>query len=463
LTVAGYVRVSRSREDMVSPEIQRSEIERYCAGKGWTVSEFFEDLDISGRTDKRPGLQSMLRRAQDGEFQAVVFYRIDRLSREPMHHYAILAALKEAGVAVDSVGQPADDSPESGFMWDLSAALAKLESLRHGKRIRDAHRTLRAKGRYPGGPTPPYGLRRRPGGGLEPDPVEGPLLVEMHRRYQQGWSLGRITKDLNERGVPSKLGGFWLVPKVRDTLLCPYAAGGRLVDDQLVIGDNMAPLIDRETWERTRALMRSRAGIPVGRTPKLALTGKLVRCGTCGCALVIHYRGDGRPAYRCQRHAQGVCAAGAYIYAEVLEPEVVKRLCQHLKGLSAPAPAEPADDFGPIFHELRDVDEALENLAVALALGQIGPDEHQGARRRLIERQGRLRKQMQKQAKRLEDEAIGNLLGEIWEDLGRLADHPALISELPLAERRELFEATIERIVVRPRGQKPRLSVTFRW
>lgn len=170
----GYIRVSEAREGMISPEIQQDEVSRYCIGKGWTVLEWFRDLDISGRTDKRPALQEMIRRAQDGECDVVVFYRIDRLSREPMHHYAILHALREAGVGVDSVGLPADGTAEGEFMWDLSAALAKLESLRHGKRIRDAHRRMR--GPAAGAVALPLSVcgPRIPDRGSTPIPVDRP-------------------------------------------------------------------------------------------------------------------------------------------------------------------------------------------------------------------------------------------------------------------------------------------------
>jgi DNA invertase Pin-like site-specific DNA recombinase len=106
LRAVGYIRVSRTHEGSVSPGIQRDEITTYAQRKGWTVVEFFEDLDRTGRNTRRPGLQSMLLRAQQGEIDVVVFYRLDRMSREPSDYYALLALFKDAGVQVDSVGQP---------------------------------------------------------------------------------------------------------------------------------------------------------------------------------------------------------------------------------------------------------------------------------------------------------------------------------------------------------------------
>ena len=71
-----YVRVSKEREDGVSPEIQESEARAYCERKGWVIIEVFRDLDLSASRlppERRPALQEMLRRAEDGECDVVVF------------------------------------------------------------------------------------------------------------------------------------------------------------------------------------------------------------------------------------------------------------------------------------------------------------------------------------------------------------------------------------------------------
>ena len=65
-----YIRVSKERDDMISPGIQRDEISRYCAQKGWTVAEWFQDLDLSGRAwdrKKRKALDEFMARAPAGE------------------------------------------------------------------------------------------------------------------------------------------------------------------------------------------------------------------------------------------------------------------------------------------------------------------------------------------------------------------------------------------------------------
>ena len=146
-----YIRVSKERDDMISPEIQRDEISAYCGKKGWEITEWFQDLDLSGRAwdrRKRKGLDDLMARALAGECDAVVFYRIDRLSREEEDFHAVLAALQRAGVVCDSPGNSNDGSPEASLIWSISAALAKYESVRLVARLKDAHRKLARMGRW---------------------------------------------------------------------------------------------------------------------------------------------------------------------------------------------------------------------------------------------------------------------------------------------------------------------------
>jgi DNA invertase Pin-like site-specific DNA recombinase len=182
-----YLRVSEARDGMQSPAVQRAEISRFADARGWEVTAWFEDLDLSGRAwarDKRVGLDELLLRALAGECAAVVFYRVDRLAREEEDFHAILAALQRAGIHCDSVTNPNDGSPESALLWSISAALAKYESVKIGARIRDVRRRQLATGRYQGGPVAPYGFRRRSDGpGLVPEPAEVAWRLQMHDWY----------------------------------------------------------------------------------------------------------------------------------------------------------------------------------------------------------------------------------------------------------------------------------------
>lgn len=101
---------------------------------------------------------------EDGETDAVVFYRVDRAVREHIGDFQVVkTSLESCGVQVHFVGTPFDESPEGVFRTDLDMILGRLESRRLGKRLRDVHKRLASVGRWHGGHVP-YGLTRTPEG-----------------------------------------------------------------------------------------------------------------------------------------------------------------------------------------------------------------------------------------------------------------------------------------------------------
>lgn len=466
MLVAGYIRVSKEREGQISPDSQRSEILAYCERKGWTVAEFFEDLDISGRTDRRPGLQEMLRRAQDGEFQAVVLYRIDRLSREPMHHYAILAALKEAGVLVDSVGMPSDGTPENAFLWDLSAALAKLESLRLGKRLRSMHAELARQGKY-GGNQPPFGWRRvrDPDGQqrLVLEPEEAEWRRRMHQWLQHGWTYRAISQELNRQGVRTRRGSEWTGTAVRLMLGRPMQVGVRVVAGQEYDGGRIEPLIDRETYARTLAIIEGRRSGPLpGRPAARPIPAGILICGACGGRLYAQRtarssREGSVLYYACGSKARGgLCRRGPHIRETVLRGYVEPLLLKRLRQLALRAPREkPLPDLAPLRTEQEAIEVSLARLAALYSEGGLPEAEYRRAaemqRRKLGQVMGRLEKATKRVEAGLLHEAIGGarLTPELWE-------------LLPVEAQQEFYRLAIERIVVNPQPTDERIEVVWR-
>lgn len=95
-TCAIYVRVSTCRQD---PENQLAQLRRYARQRGWRVAEVFRDVE-SGSVSRRPQFKAMLEAAGRREFDVLLFWSLDRLSREGVGQtYKYLEQLRAAGVA----------------------------------------------------------------------------------------------------------------------------------------------------------------------------------------------------------------------------------------------------------------------------------------------------------------------------------------------------------------------------
>jgi hypothetical protein len=102
-------------------------------------------------------------------------------------------------------------------------------------------------------------------------------------------------------------------------------------------------------------------------------------------------------------------------------------------------------------------------LAVGFAEGAMGAAEYQGARKHLLGRLERAEKQLDRQTVRVDDALTLEGLALLWDDLGRISDHPELLTALPVEQRRDLYRALIEKVTVNPIGEKPPVQVRFRF
>lgn len=70
------------------------------------VPELIYSEVASGTAVERPGLAALLEAARRGEFEVLVVYDRDRLSRSPSHLATLLAAFEQQGIQVETSSEP---------------------------------------------------------------------------------------------------------------------------------------------------------------------------------------------------------------------------------------------------------------------------------------------------------------------------------------------------------------------
>ena len=76
-----YARYSSSGQREESIEGQLRECHEFARRNGFTVVGEYVDKALTGRTDKRPDFQRMLRDSERGVFDAVICWKTDRFAR----------------------------------------------------------------------------------------------------------------------------------------------------------------------------------------------------------------------------------------------------------------------------------------------------------------------------------------------------------------------------------------------
>lgn len=153
LRAALYARISTT-DQRQDAENQLLPLREFAARMGWRVVAEFVDAASGARSD-RTQLKAMMNAAARREFDVLLFWSLDRLSRQgALQTLELLHRLSELGVAWRSYTEPYLDS--AGVFGEaivaLLATLAKQERLRLQERVRAGLERARREGRRLGRP-----------------------------------------------------------------------------------------------------------------------------------------------------------------------------------------------------------------------------------------------------------------------------------------------------------------------
>jgi len=116
LRVAIYLRVS-TRDGRQETDNQRLQLCQLCKAQGWEIAGEYEDQDSGGKSD-RSRFQTMLRDAATRKFDLLLFWALDRFSREgTLATLKYLELLESYGVRWRSFTEPWIDSAGPFRAW----------------------------------------------------------------------------------------------------------------------------------------------------------------------------------------------------------------------------------------------------------------------------------------------------------------------------------------------------------
>jgi site-specific DNA recombinase len=206
MQVVGYTRVSTSEQatDGVSLCVQAEKIGAYSVVKDWRLTALIEDTGQSAKSLARPGMQRLLSIVEAGEVDAVIIYKLDRLTRSVSDLAELMKLFARKGIALVSLQESLDATTATGeLMMNLLMSVSQWERKVIGERTRDAMQRLKARGeRY-----------------CHAVFEDADMLALMQQYRQAGLSYGVIAEKLNTEGIPATLGSRWLANTVRRILL----------------------------------------------------------------------------------------------------------------------------------------------------------------------------------------------------------------------------------------------------
>jgi site-specific DNA recombinase len=368
LPVDIYVRVSRvsGREHLISPEEQERDARAFAEHRGLEVAKVISDLDRSGGTLKRPGLQEALARVRSGESGGIVVAYLSRLTRETSQGLRLIEDVRAAGGEVYAPNLSDHTTADGRMLNTIQLAIDAGMRERAKETIARARENAISNG-IPVTNRNAVGYRRNAERRYEPDHDVAPIIREVFERRAAGAGPTELAELLESHGVRTSQGSStWSKPAVQN-LIKSRTYLGEVRSGPFVNAAAHEPLVDEPTW---RAAQHPNPSPRRVRKGGYLLSGVL-RCKACGYCMQGTLTSRGKRIYRCpRRHAGGICPAPARIAADVVE----RRVLDEIDGMTVPKKSalRTSEPLGALESAFRSAERLLEQALTPEAQEALG-------------------------------------------------------------------------------------------
>ena len=359
-----YARYSSDLQSDASIEDQIRLCSERAEAEGWNVVNCYTDAGISGASLMRPGIQSLLTAALNGEFDILLAEALDRLSRDQEDIAGIFKRMEFAGVKIITLSEGEISSLHIGLKGTMNAMFLKdlADKTRRGLRGKVEN------GKSGGGLA--YGYQVVKQFNAQGEAIRGDRKIDedqadivrriFHEYAHENKSPKAIASSLNDDGIPCPSGKAW----GQSTINGNRKRGTGILNNHLYIGEliwnrqrfikdpatgrrvprfnpesewirqNVPDLriVPQPLWEAAKARQKEldkRSGSLGGRKrPQYLLSGLLV-CGSCGGG----YSKINSERYGCssaRNKGESVCTNKKTIKRTLLEGKVLNALQSHL-------------------------------------------------------------------------------------------------------------------------------------
>jgi site-specific DNA recombinase len=301
-------------QEFNSLNAQRESAEAYIKSQsheGWVaVTEKYDDGGFTGGNMERPGLQRLLRDIEAKKIDAVIVYKVDRLSRSLLDFSRLIDTFDQHGIAFVSVTQQFNTASSMGrLVLNVLLSFAQFEREIISERTRDKIAATKRKGKWAGGwPVLGYDVDPQTRK-LTPNVTEANHVQAIFELYLEHGSLIPVVEELNRRCWTNKQwqtksgttqgGHDFTKNNLHNLLTNPVYIGKVKYKTEVHEGEHSA-IIDRNLWQRvqTQLARNGRTGGAATRNRYGALLKGMLRCSACDAAMCPSHTKKGNKVYR---------------------------------------------------------------------------------------------------------------------------------------------------------------------
>jgi DNA invertase Pin-like site-specific DNA recombinase len=279
-----------------------------------TGEAFFVDNDISASKfarKVRKAYKRLVATVAERRVGIIIVYHVDRFLRRNDELEELIKVAEDLGRLYILTSSMEYDvlNTDHQLVLRMLVSVAGGESAATSRRVKRDRQAERDQGLIPAGPA--FGWK-----GREILASEAPIVADVIERFLAGETYAGLARSLNEREVPTKLGGKrWTVTQIKGMVAAPRHYGilayierdkrGKPQKVRIIKRDNHQGIVAGELYDQVVATMGNRSRDQ--RPPRQTMLTGLVFCGRCGTPMTRNREstkkgvGRGRELLCCRR------------------------------------------------------------------------------------------------------------------------------------------------------------------
>lgn len=385
-----YARYSSDNQREESIEGQLRECNAFAEKNGIQIVGTYIDRALSARTDNRPDFQKMIKESENGLFDTVIVWKLDRFARNRYDSAHYKAILRKNGVKVISATEIISDTAEGVLLESLLEGMAEYYSADLAEKVLRGLTENALKCKHNGG-TLPLGYTTDSQQYYQIDPLTAPAVLQAFEAYAAGATMQEVTDQLNIKGVRTNRGNKLTLNAVTRMLHNRKYIGEYQYRDIVQMG-GIPAIVPQELFDRVQERMASNKKAPAKHKAEdeYLLTTKLF-CGKCRC-LMVGESGTSRTKEKVHRYYKCVgvkkhqgCdkkslrkewiedATIAFIRKIVFDDDLIEMLCE-----TAIKMQNQENTTLPLLKkQYNETLKSIENLLNAIQMGILTPSTKQ--------------------------------------------------------------------------------------
>lgn len=374
--VAAYVRVSHQEQKLhgLSLDAQRMKLTEYAEKNGMKIVEWYVDEGVSGRKliRNRPELQRMIQDAENGNFERIIFIKLDRFFRSVAEYHECMKRI--APVVWSTTEEEYDLTTANGRMLvNMKLTIAEMEADQTGERIKivNDYKVQTGQPLY-GDQCMPFGFcigkdeatgRKK----IIKNPEEEDILHDAINHYLTHQNMRKTLIYLHTK---YHIGMSYNTIKIlfKNTML--YGA----------YRDNPSyceAYIDKATYDRIQEISKRNSKLNTAPNREYLFSG-LLKCPMCGTTLAGGVSGGTKTnkcykKYRCGKwRSSKTCDFNKAISEKMFEKMMVKNIEKYLDDAKIyAAQINDADTTKISIYNIDDIHEEIDRLNYSWQTGKI--------------------------------------------------------------------------------------------